>query len=519
MAYRLTEFAAVAALRRYTRPHLSAGSLRMTHSIKLARGVSLWVLLCSVAVATMAQSARDPLLAELAAAIDKARAEQVDALAPASFRAAVNAQQSALKDVERGRNPERIHTQLANGMTAIQRANAAAAAARQTLSAVVSTRSDALAAKAPQLAPEQWQKAAERFKDATAALEKNDLKEAQKRAAEADVLLRDVELVAIKNDLLNDARALIAQADEVKVAKYAPRSIAAAKRYLAQADQEISRNRYDTSAAVNLAAQAAYEARHSMYLSRVIVATLDKSADEAGLEELILSWEEPLRQIATAVDLQPKFDAGMQPVMQELLTQTQQQRKEVHRLSLELEDRNEQVAALNAEMQRLETKLGGVSQERIALQRRVDAQERLRANVATIENSFTANEARVYRQGDDVVISLLGIGFPSGRSTIDNSSAALMGKVRQALALFPDSSMVVEGHTDSNGRDSANLILSQDRADAVRQYLVTNLGVNQEKISSIGYGEARPVATNETAEGRMRNRRIDLIIHVDTLRN
>jgi OOP family OmpA-OmpF porin len=116
------------------------------------------------------------------------------------------------------------------------------------------------------------------------------------------------------------------------------------------------------------------------------------------------------------------------------------------------------------------------------------------------------------------VISLLGIRGPSGRSTIDGASTPLMTKLRQALALFAGSSIVVEGHTDSNGGDSANLILSQDRADAVRQYLVSDFGVNQEKVSSIGYGEARPVATNETAEGRARNRRIDLIIHVDTAR-
>ena len=87
--------------------------------------------------------------------------------------------------------------------------------------------------------------------------------------------------------------------------------------------------------------------------------------------------------------------------------------------------------------------------------------------------------------------------------------------MQQALQLFPGSSLSVEGHTDANGSDSANLILSQDRADAVKHYLVSNFGVDAEKISSIGYGEARPVATNETAEGRARNRRIDLIIHVD----
>ena len=102
----------------------------------------------------------------------------------------------------------------------------------------------------------------------------------------------------------------------------------------------------------------------------------------------------------------------------------------------------------------------------------------------------------------------LGIRFATGRSNIDAANVSLMNKVRDALALFPDSSMVIEGHTDSNGSDSTNLILSQDRADAVRQYLVTTFGINPEKVSSIGYGEARPVATNETEEGRQANRRV-----------
>lgn len=476
---------------------------------------SLSLLLCA---AVMAQTARDPLFDALSAAIDKARQEQVDALAPTRFQSAVSAYQGALKDAQRARNPERIKTQLTAGMAGIQRANAAAATARETLRAVIGTRADAVSVDAPKLAPQAWQKATDRFNDAIVALEHNDLKAAQRRAAEAEVLLRDVELVAIRNGMLNEARGLIAQADAAKVEKLAPRSLNAAKRYLEQAGQEINRNRYERSVPVNLAAQASYEARHAMHLAKVIETTQQKDGDQAGLEELILSWEEPLRQLATAVDLQPKFDVGLQPMMQELLTQTQEQGKQVHRLKHELADRNDQIAALNAEMQKLETRLGGVSEERIALQRRVDAQERLRSNVATVESSFTTNEARVYRQADDVVISLLGIRFPSGRSTIDAASAALMNKVRDALALFPDASIVVEGHTDSNGGDSANLILSQDRADAVKQYLLTNFGSNPEKISSIGYGEARPVATNETTEGRSRNRRIDLIVHVDSQR-
>lgn len=486
----------------------------------------LWGLLLGLVLASLSWSGRaqsgadpsgkDPLFAQLSAALDKAHAEQVDVLSPTYFQSAATAYQTALTDAEKGRSGERIHNRLAEGMRAMQSADAAAATARETLRSVISTRSEAVAAKAPELAPEPWAKAADRFSQAMVRLERNDLQEAQKRAAEAEVLLREVELTAIKNGLLNEARGLIAQVDAAKAEKRAPRTVAAARRYLAQADQEISRNRYDTTLPVNLAAQASYEARHALYLSRLIKETEDKGGDQAGWEELILSWEEPLRQIATAVDLQPRFDAGLPPTMQALLAHVQQQGREVLRLTRELQDRNDQIQALNTEMQKLETRLGGVSEERIALQRRVDAQERLRANVAAIENSFTASEARIQRQSDDVVISLLGIRFPSGRATIDAADAPLMNKVRDALARFPGASLVIEGHTDSSGGDSANLLLSQDRADAVRQYLVGNFGVNPEKISSIGYGETRPVARNDTAEGRARNRRIDVIVHVDT---
>lgn len=487
--------------------------------------VRTWVfalLLGAVSPLVMAQTApqtHDPQLASFVAAIEKARAEQIDAFAPAAFEEVTAAYDDASKDAARGRNPERLRERIAEGQAALQNAGLAAGATREALSSVIKTREDTINAGAPKLAPDSWQKAAERFDQAARAVEKNDLKNARKRAAEAEVLLRDAELTAIKNALLTEARSLIAQADEQKVEKFAPRTLQSAKHDLAQAEQEINRNRYDTSVPKGLAADAVYEARHGLYLARLIASTLAKEKDgQAGIEELILSWEEPLRSIGTEMELAPKFDAGMQKAMQDMLAYAQKQRQDIRRLTQDLDDSKEQLAALNAEAQRLESRLGGISQERIALQRRVDAQERLRTNAATVESSFLPSEARVYRQGDDVVISLLGIKFPSGRATVDAGSAALMEKVKRALVLFPNATIVVEGHTDSNGGDSTNLILSQDRADAVKKYLVTNFAVDAEKISSIGYGEARPVATNETAEGRTRNRRIDLVLHVNPAR-
>jgi outer membrane protein OmpA-like peptidoglycan-associated protein len=479
---------------------------------------ALLASLLALGAAAVAQ-AKDPLFGTLSAALQKARNEQVDALAPGGYRKAIESYENAMKDAQRSRSPERIKKQLSEGMAALDGANKSAAAARETLRTAIAARNDAIAAQAPKFAAEQWLKAATRFNEAASAAERNDLKGAQRRGAESEVLLRDVELSAIKGGILNEARGLIAQAEAAKVEKTAPRSLQAAKRHLAQAEQEIAANRYDTSMPKNLAAQAGYEARHALHLSGVVSATMEKQKDDrAGIEELVLSWEEPLRKIAAEMNVAPKFDTGMQSAMQDMLVEAQRQREQVNRLKQELDDRNEQIAALNREMQRLESRLGGVSEERIALQRRVDAQERLRANVASIESSFSPGEARAYRQADDVVISLTGIGFASGKSTIDSGSAPLMGKVQQALKLFPDAPIVVEGHTDSNGSDSNNLILSQDRADAVKQYLVSNAGVNPEKISSIGYGEARPVSTNETAEGRTRNRRIDLVLHVGSAR-
>ena len=472
------------------------------------------IVVLFLALTGAAHAAQDIDAAALAAALDKARSEHVDALAPTNFAAAVEAQQAAVKDAAKGRNADKVRARVQEGEAALRRATTAAAAARQLLSSVIKAREDALAAEAPKFAGQSWQKADERFREAMKENEKNDTKNAQRRAAEAEVLLREAELIAIKGGILDEARALIAQADEAKVGKLAPRSLQAAKRYLAQADQELQRNRYEVGEPRKLAAQARYEARHATYLAQLIERVLkEEGDDQAGVEGLILSWEEPLKKIATEMELSAQFDKGMQAPMQEITEHASQQAQEGGRLKQELADRDDQLASLSTQLKKLESRLGGVSEERVALQRRVDVQERMRSSVAALEASFTPDEARVVRQGDDVVLSLLGIKFPSGRSTIDAGSAALMKKVQQGLALFPGASISVEGHTDANGSDSTNLILSQDRADAVRQYLVSNFRYDPEKISSVGYGEARPVATNETAAGRARNRRIDLVIH------
>jgi len=447
-------------------------------------------------------------------ALEAARKEQVDVLSPKNFSTAAEELTEAQKELEKKRKPEKIRETLAASERALAQARKAADTARTALATALKTRDDAVAAQAPAHAGELWQKGAERFADAAMKVERGDISGGQRRAAEADVLLRDAELAGIKGVTLGEARALIAKADQGKVEEFAPRSLAAAKKYLAQGEQEIARNRYETDVPRTLAAQATYEARHAMYLAEVIAPILDKDEDDYALEELILGWEEPLKRIATELDVPARFDSGYLRPTQDFIERVQKIQKELRAAKQDIADRDAQIALLSGEVKRLEDKVGGIADERVALQRRLDAQAQQRANVAQVEAAFTAEEARVFRQGDSLVISLNGITFPKGKSAIDPTSFGLMSKVHDAIKLFPSASLIVEGHTDSDGSDSANLILSQDRADSVKQYLISNAGWNAEKISSIGYGETRPVADNQSAEGKARNRRIDVVVQI-----
>ena len=480
---------------------------------RCSRLVLLGLLCCGWAAGAAAQESPQTQVANADLALQHAHSEQVDVLAPRNFQRAVEALQEAKAELAKSGKPNRIDKRLADLQQALAQATKAAAVGRVALGGALKTRQEAMNADAAKFAPEDWRRAVERFEQAATESESGDVKGAQRRGSESEVLFREAELAAIKGNLLNEARALIRQADDAKAGKLAPRTLEAAKHYLAQAEAEITQNRYDADLPRTLAQQAAYEARHAMYLASLIKTA---QSQDQGLEALILSWEEPLKKIAAQVDLIARFDESYDKPMQQLLEHVNDQRQKTHNLEQELGDRDGQIAGLESEIKRLEDKLGGVSQERIALQKRVDAQAQLRANVAKVESLFTPAEARTYRESDNVILSLTGINFPVGKSTIEASNVALMNKVQEALALFPGAAIVVEGHTDSFGSDSANLLLSQDRADAVKQYLIANMKLDAEKVSSVGYGETRPVATNDTAEGRARNRRIDLVIRLDT---
>jgi outer membrane protein OmpA-like peptidoglycan-associated protein len=109
-------------------------------------------------------------------------------------------------------------------------------------------------------------------------------------------------------------------------------------------------------------------------------------------------------------------------------------------------------------------------------------------------------------------ITLRGIYFDFDKSTIKPESRPALEDAAKMLKENPTISVEIQGHTDSKGSDSYNLTLSDQRAASVVTYLVTNLGIDQSRLTSKGYGESMPIATNDTDAGRALNRRVEFKI-------
>lgn len=107
--------------------------------------------------------------------------------------------------------------------------------------------------------------------------------------------------------------------------------------------------------------------------------------------------------------------------------------------------------------------------------------------------------------------AVYGIYFDTGKSTIKPESAQAIGEIAKLLKADPGLKIFLVGHTDSQGGVESNLKLSQDRGEAVLQALVRDHGIVGTRLRSFGCGLFSPVASNETEEGRAKNRRVELV--------
>lgn len=123
--------------------------------------------------------------------------------------------------------------------------------------------------------------------------------------------------------------------------------------------------------------------------------------------------------------------------------------------------------------------------------------------------------ARVERVGEGIKITFTsGIMFDTDKAVLKDTYKGELSELAGILNKYEDTNILLDGHTDSTGSEEYNLELSRRRAQAVGDYLAMQ-SVNSSRFTITGHGEAQPIATNDTVEGRAQNRRVEVAIYAN----
>jgi outer membrane protein OmpA-like peptidoglycan-associated protein len=458
--------------------------------------------------------------APLFGAADEARAA-ADALnarmlAPISYADGASQYERADETFKRAGSVDSIRRYLAKAEAQFAKSAEAAGIATHALATTIRARADALQTDTASFAAKEWKDGETAFSQATRSLERGSIKSTERYSAKAEKAYRDGELIAIKANYLSETRDFIAMAKKLKADRYAPTSLGNAISLLEAAENELNDNRYDTDKPRSLAADAKHNALHAIYIAKVENRIRSR---ELNLETVLLGWEASISRLGDALDTPIYFDYGETEAIDTLLEGMTRLRMEKESLARTIEDRDQTLAGLNEQVAKMKELLGGGNQTIEELEvllaeqkKRLEQQARHRERFAAVEALFEPEQATVLRQGDTVIIRMIGLNFDSGTAALTTEHRQILAVLENAIAEFPESRVVVEGHTDAFGSDADNLGLSQARADAVVQHLLGELPISPANLNALGYGETRPVANNETPEGRKRNRRIDVVI-------
>ena len=464
------------------------------------------------------------LVNQLDREVSDARINQLNVLSPTWFKEAEKAYFEAKKGLADGKEIADIRENVIKARTNLKQAEEMATVSRSTLPEAIKAREMARSAGATKFEAE-YARIEMDFRDLTKAIENNNLRYAQNNRDKVADDFHQLEVQAIKRDTIGEVRKLIAQAEDAGAKKIAPKSHKEAVEQLQATDAFITENPYAKEKMHEMAQKALFLAKHA-----VVVTEQSTRVKAMRPEEISLWSENQLHTISSALGAPDMRDQTYQTQLDNIVgsvTALNDDRNFVAEKNKELladiekvkTDRQAQVNELNLKIAMLEGKTREeqmakeqIERERQAAERKLDAERRFNQKYVEVQNYFPKDEAEVYKQENQLVLRLKAVRFPVGKSVIMPENYALLSKVQKAIRNFNDPRVIIEGHTDSTGSVEVNQLLSQQRADAVREYMIANQTLPVERIAAVGYGSERPLASNATQEGRAINRRIDIII-------
>ena len=503
------------------------------------------LVLFIVGFSAMALAQDYPQQADLKIRLDSLEKIEANVFAPESYANAMKKHKEALRAIELQKKSKSVEHLLQESIEHAENAINATEVAMLSLSENIEPRQKALDANARILVPEIYEKAELQFIKATKKVENGDVKGGLKEAVKAKPLFDIAELEAYRVEILGLADSLVSRAIVDDAKKYALSTFNKAVNARVRGDSILTKDRYNRTESVESASLAEYEAQHSSNIAQSVRAL---ERNDQAWEKLMLVYEIQMQQVAdkVGVDLL-RFDNGpsiaadtlanrIQSLQDELKNRDETLGKVVEQLQslmtamgassdntnavMLAQDANNALADVLAEKSNLaqeiassEEKLKELEQAHEVTASELDARKAQEEKFQTAKSIINPSQGTVlYNATNDVVLRLSGLSFDVGSSDIKDNHISLLTKVTEVIGLFPDSRLMVEGHTDDTGESGTNMRLSEKRSFAVMQYLRQATGIPADRITSMGFGPDRPVASNKTSEGRAKNRRIDIII-------
>ena len=458
---------------------------------------------------TLAQNV-EAEIQNLRSRLDTARSANLHLIAPKQFDEASEHFSTARTMFEDGDKISDIREEVQSGQYDIRQAERLQDVGSVILKSTITARSDALEAKAPEFASDQWEEAEEVIRDAGREIEKGDQNDARDDAREAESLYRKAELTAIRADVLGTAREQRRRAQENDAEEMAQQTWKDAEAKLQEAESILKGDRYERARARDLAQQATLQYQYAYQITRV-ASRIDDDLDK-NVEATLLRYESQIQRISDAVGTDVHFGNGLESAIDRIVASVKSLKDDRGNLQETLAERRATIDRLRTVVDSLDARLADLEQREQTMTARLQQKREREETMNEIRGNFTENEADVLVRGNELIVRMQGLNFPVGSSEIRPANFALLTKLQRVIREFPDGSVTVSGHTDARGNDDTNQNLSEERAQAVREYLLANMNVEASRIRAVGYGESQPIATNDTPEGRALNRRTEIKI-------
>ena len=419
-------------------------------------------------------------IAKLDKGLKDAAAQGVDNLAPEGYRAAQQKLEEAVAEARADRSGT-ANSAANGGLQTLAKANENAALSRELLGEVLEARDRAYRAGCASVFPDGADDLDRDLRKLASLVERGRLKDARQRRQRLIAGYEQLELAALQEGTVEAAQAAIEDAKKKGADDIAPKTFKLAEEEMRLARSVLEADRSRTDKADAHAIRAKWLAERSIAIRELVK---DFERRDYSREDLVLWYQKQLSDINEPLGEELPFNELNRNV----------------------------VLGLQQSIRELKRQRDDTAAQRSQYEQELSLSAEQRAAVDKVQSLFTPAEAKVFEQRKNVLISAHGFRFPSGGSEIGTDNFALMNKIIQAVKTFPESHVEIAGHTDSTGSASVNRNLSRARAANVARFLVEVGGIPASQVTATGYGEERPVASNETAAGRAANRRVEVLI-------